>query len=98
MPELRSHNPKTPILLVGTQTDLRENEKKLQELQKKKGKPVRLDQAEKVAKDLQLYGYKECSAMTQEGLKDVFDESIMIALDPPKPEQNMKCPLSCILM
>ena len=89
------HNPQTPILLVGTQADLRENQQKLQDLQKKKMKPVRLDQAEKVAEDFKLDGFKECSAFTQEGLKDVFDEAIMIALDPPKQDAKMRC---CVLM
>ena len=91
VPELRSHNPQTPILLVGTQTDLRENEQKLQDLQKKKMRPVRKERAEQLAEDLKLFGYKECSAFTQDGLKDVFDEAIMIALDPPKPEENNNC-------
>ena len=45
--------------------------------------PVTRERAEQVAQDLKLVGYKECSAFTQEGLKDVFDEAIMIALDPP---------------
>ena len=91
VPELRSHNPQTPILLVGTQTDLRENEQKLQDLQKKKMRPVRKERAEQLAEDLKLFGYKECSAFTQDGLKDVFDEAIMIALDPPKPEKMNNC-------
>ena len=91
VPELRSHNPQTPILLVGTQTDLRENEQKLQDLQKKKMRPVRKERAEQLAEDLKLFGYKECSAFTQDGLKDVFDEAIMIALDPPKPEEKNYC-------
>ena len=91
VPELRSHNPQTPILLVGTQTDLRENEQKLQDLQKKKMRPVRKERAEQLAEDLKLFGYKECSAFTQDGLKDVFDEAIMIALDPPKPAEKNNC-------
>jgi cell division control protein 42 len=93
VPELRSHNPQTPILLVGTQTDLRENQQKLQDLLKKKMRPVRLERAEQVADDLKLVGYKECSAVTQDGLKSVFDEAIMIALDPPKPEAKNCCPI-----
>ena len=91
VPELRSHNPQTPILLVGTQTDLRENQQKLQDLQKMKMRPVRLERAEQVAEDLKLVGYKECSAVTQDGLKGVFDEAIMIALDPPQPDKKNNC-------
>ena len=34
VPELRSHDTQTPILLVGTQADLRDTQQKLQDLQK----------------------------------------------------------------
>ena len=91
VPELRSHNPQTPILLVGTQTDLRQDEQKLQDLQKKKHRPVSKERAEQVVEDLKLVGYKECSAYTQDGLKDVFDEAIMLALDPPSLDKKKIC-------
>ena len=91
VPELRSHDTQTPILLVGTQADLRDNQQKLQDLQKKKMRPVTQERAEQVAQDLKLIGYKECSAFTQDGLKDVFDEAIMIALDPPQPDNQTNC-------
>ena len=54
-------------------------------------RPVRLERAEQVAEDLKLVGYKECSAVTQDGLKSVFDEAIMIALDPPQPDIKNFC-------
>ena len=95
VPELRSHNPNTPILLVGTQSDLRQNQQKLEELQKRKLKPVSQDTALKLAEELKIVTYKECSAVTQEGLKEVFDEAIMIALDPPQPPSGNKC---CVFM
>jgi hypothetical protein len=39
--------------------------------------------------------YIECSALTQRGLKNVFDEAILIALEPPFKRRRMK---KCILL
>jgi len=33
----------------------------------------------------------ECSALTQKGLKNVFDEAILAALEPPEPKKSRKC-------
>lgn len=35
----------------------------------------------------------ECSAITQKGLKNVFDEAIVAALEPPDIQKNKKCSL-----
>ena len=47
--------------------------------------------AEKVVKDLKLLTYIDCSARTQTGLKSVFDEAILTALEPLKKKNKDKC-------
>ena len=48
-----------------------------------------------LAKDLpRAVKYVECSALTQKGLKNVFDEAILAALEPPEPTKKQKC---CLL-
>jgi len=47
-----------------------------------------------MAKDVGAVKYLECSALTQKGLKTVFDEAIRAVLCPaPKPKPKRKCNL-----
>ncbi|OQV14777.1 Cdc42-like protein [Hypsibius exemplaris] len=85
VPEITHHCQKTPFLLVGTQIDLRNDPSKVEKLAKNRQKPISPEQGEKLAKELQAVKYVECSALTQMGLKNVFDEAILAALQPPPP-------------
>ncbi|XP_077994603.1 cdc42 homolog [Glandiceps talaboti] len=80
VPEIRKHNKKTPILLVGTQCDLRNDVKVLIDLAKFHERPVTEEEAKSLAERIHAIGYIECSALTQKNLKDVFDTVIVTAL------------------
>ena len=90
MPEITHHCPKTPFLLVGTQVDLRDDPSTLEKLAKNKQKPIQSEQGDRLAKDLKAMKYVECSALTQKGLKNVFDEAILAALEPPEAKSAKK--------
>ncbi|PIK50671.1 Cdc42 [Apostichopus japonicus] len=92
-PEITHHCPSTPFLLVGTQIDLRDDSTVVDRLQRNKQKPITVEQAEKLAKELKAVKYVECSALTQKGLKNVFDEAILAALEPPEVQKKRKCKL-----
>ncbi|XP_064459259.1 cdc42 homolog isoform X1 [Ornithodoros turicata] len=91
VPEITHHCQKTPFLLVGTQVDLRDDAATLEKLAKNKQKPISNEMGEKLAKELKAVKYVECSALTQKGLKNVFDEAILAALEPPEPKPKRKC-------
>ncbi|KAF5579538.1 cell division control 42 [Fusarium pseudocircinatum] len=91
-PEVRHHCPGVPCLIVGTQVDLRDDPSVREKLSKQKMQPVRREDGERMAKDLGAVKYVECSALTQYKLKDVFDEAIVAALEPPAPKKKShKC-------
>lgn len=73
-PEVRHHCPGVPCLIVGTQTDLRDDPSVKDKLAKQRMQPVRKEDGEKMARELGAVKYVECSALTQYKLKDVFDE------------------------
>ncbi|KAJ1564841.1 Rho GTPase [Nowakowskiella sp. JEL0078] len=89
-PEVRHHCPGVPCLIVGTQVDLRDNPDTIAKLAKNRQRPIQPDQGEKLARDLRAVKYLECSALTQKGLKNVFDEAIIAALEPPSSNKSKK--------
>jgi len=81
LPEIRRHSSdSTPIILVGTQADLRSDVKVLIDLARYGAKPVSELDAQRLANRVGARTYVESSALTQRNLKEVFDEAIMAAL------------------
>ena len=74
VPEIRHHKPTTPIILVGTKSDLR------QDPNIKAKNKVSHSEGKKLAKSIGAKAYVECSARTLENVKDAFDEAIYAAL------------------
>lgn len=73
-PEVHHHCPGVPCLIVGTQVDLRDDSQVIEKLARQKQRPVTSEQGERLARELGAVKYVECSALTQKGLKNVFDE------------------------
>lgn len=58
--------------------------------------PISKEHGDSMSKELGAVKYMECSALTQAGLKTVFDEAIRTVLNPPqmkKPAKKGKCSL-----
>jgi cell division control protein 42 len=91
VPEITHHCQKTPFLLGGTQIDLRDDAATIEKLAKNKQRPLTQEVGEKLARELRAVRFVECSALTQKGLKNVFDEAILAALEPPEPPRKRRC-------
>ncbi|KAF9149628.1 Rho GTPase protein rac1 [Mortierella sp. AD010] len=91
-PEISHHAPNVPTILVGTKLDLREDKDTLDKLREKRMLPITYPQGLQMAKEISAVRYLECSALTQKGLKNVFDEAIRAVLCPVQPiKRSKKC-------
>lgn len=90
-PEVNLHCPGVPCLIVGTQIDLRKDPLIIDRLQRQRLSVIGYEAGVRLAKELKAVRYVECSALTQKGLKNVFDEAIVAALEPPMPKKSKKC-------
>ena len=80
---------------MGTKLDLRENPAELERLRERRQSPVTAAQGDAMKKKISAVAFKECSALTQQGLKDIFDEAIKVVLFP---EANKKKQSRCSLL
>ena len=76
----RRSNAKIPIILIGTQMDLRSDLKTLLSLDQQKLKPVLEKEARARAHQMHACAYIECSALTDKNLKTVFDTAVLTAI------------------
>lgn len=75
---MRHVSPVALVVLVGTQSDLRQV---LIQLARQRERPVSVDKARLVARGLGVTAFAKCSALTQKNLKVVFDTAIVVSLE-----------------
>jgi len=93
VPEIQHHAPNVPILLVGTKSDLRKDENTIKQLNSRGQSMVTVEAAQRMGKEIGAVNFLECSALTQEGLKQVFDEAIRAAMSKPTKKKRNNCEL-----
>jgi small GTP-binding protein len=88
-----------PIILVGNKMDLREDKKVIEELAQRGSAPVTYEQGLQAAKQIGAAKYIECSALTQKGMKSVFDSAIRAVIQPETVDKKKKKKgVACSLM
>jgi small GTP-binding protein len=95
LPEITHHAPGVPFILVGTKLDLREDPATLKKLSANNRYPITYAMGHQLAKELHAVKYLECSALTQKGLKTVFDEAIRTVLYPVQQKRRSR---TCIVL
>ncbi|XP_032976103.1 rho-related GTP-binding protein RhoG-like [Rhinolophus ferrumequinum] len=81
-PEVCLHCPDVPILLVGTKKDLRAQPDTVRRLK---------EQGQALAKQIHAVRYLECSALQQDGVKEVF--AVRAVLNPTLVKRGRSCVL-----
>ena len=89
-PEVAHHCPGAPIILVGTKMDMRDDKETNDRLREKGLEVVSYEQGLAKAKQINAAKYVECSARTQKGLMNVYDEAIRSVISPAKSQKKAK--------
>ncbi|KAL0488354.1 Ras-related protein Rac [Acrasis kona] len=99
-PEIAQFQPNTPIILVGTKSDLREDPKRVAELAKSKQHPVTVEEGKKVATEIKAVKHLECSAFLNQNVKEVFNAAIVTHLSPKtvQGKQGAKDKKNCLIL
>ena len=84
IPEIRHHVPEAAVLLAGLKIDLRND----QDVISKIGSAITTQQGYSLAKEIGAKQYVECSSLTQQGLKNVFDEAVRAGLNKSVPAKK----------
>lgn len=87
------HCPSVPILLIGTKSDLRNNGEVQRKLKEQNQAPLTLQQGLSLARQIQAVRYMECSALNQDGIKEVFSEAVRAYLNPQPAVTKKPCVL-----
>lgn len=90
VPELRKMG-NIPIVLVGTKSDLRSDEAVIARLKSTNKSPITCEQGQSLAKKIKAQVYVECSAFTNQGIKDVFLKAAKVVLDSEKKRNKFLC-------
>jgi len=87
--ELRKAAPETPFILVGTKTDLRNDEDTIKKLQEKGKEPITEKVGKKRAKEIKARLYLECSARDVSSVNEVLRQAIKLVMDPLKAQKKV---------
>jgi len=90
-PELRHYGRDVPIILVGTKVDLRGDRKTIDNLKSKNESLIRFDQGVALGKRIKASRYLECSALTQKGLREIFDEAVRASFRLKETAKTSRC-------
>ncbi|KAF9374469.1 Rho GTPase [Podila verticillata] len=91
--EVQVHCPETPVILVGMKKDLRDDQAAAD--QPKTTRFVTTAEAERVAQEIGARNHLECSALTGDGVDDVFEAATRGALTQGNQSQESGC---CVIL
>lgn len=91
--QVRHFCPNVPIILVGNKKDLRHDANTKRELASMKQSPVQTEEGRSMSEQINAYAYLECSAKSNEGVREVFEMATRAALQKRKRGKKSVCRL-----
>jgi len=96
-PEVTYHCADAQLILVGTKIDLRNDPDTIENLKENKMEPIQKEAGEQLSQEIKATKYMECSALTTEGMKEIFDFAIKLTVgvdnNKKKPIKKGRCML-----
>ncbi|XP_053197379.1 ras-related protein ced-10-like [Scomber japonicus] len=80
LPEVKHYCPNVPILLVGTKSDLRDDQEVMEKLREQNLTTVDQQQGTTMARQIKAVKYLECASINQDRLDEVFDEAVRASI------------------
>lgn len=96
-PEISHHTSGVPFVLVATKSDLRSDEGTLSRLKEAGERCVSEVEGQELANELGAYKFVECSALTQQGLNNVFVDAIRCVVERSQKPRKKKAGRCAIL-
>merc|ERR1712131_105742 len=84
VPEVKHFCPNVPIVLVGNKRDLRNDPNTIKELARNRQTPVKQEEGKMMSERIGALHYIECSALTKDGVRTVFEAATRAALNKKK--------------
>ena len=75
-PEVSHHCPNTPVILVGTKLDLRDDKETIEKLKEKKLAPITYPEGLQMMEEIGAVKYLECSALTKEVMWFIYRANV----------------------
>lgn len=78
--ELEQYSKGTPIVLVGTKLDMRDDENEVRKVRANKDEIVTTEQGQAMAKQIKAHGYMETSAKQGTFVQEIFQKCLEIRM------------------
>lgn len=89
--EVQHFCPNAPIILVGNKKYLRDDPNTIKELASKNQEPVKTEEGQAMAVNINAIAYLECCAKTKEGMTEVLETATRASLQVKKKRKAAKC-------
>jgi small GTP-binding protein len=96
-PEIQHYCKEVPVILVGTKIDCRHDQSLHYHLAMQGKSMVSTEKGQELAKEIGAAAFVECSALTQEGLKEVFDQAIQQGIKYQNKDAKQPTTCGCVI-